>query len=277
VIAGVSLAGIFPFAGFWSKDEIVAFTFKEHYYVLFGMALLTVFLTAFYIFRAIFMAFFGEARTEAARTAVESPGVMTLPMILLAFLSVASGWVGIPNLAGIPNLFADFVAPSQFAANTLSESLGVEPHSFSVPIALVSVGTALAGVGLAYFMYVASPSTATSLARRFSGVHTFLDKGWYFDAVYGAVFVRGAKGLGEAVKTFDQRILGGAVGGIGRTATGLGGLLSRLQTGGVQNYMLFILAGVLVFAVIAGAQYAFIVAGIVVVATIATIFVGARL
>jgi NADH-quinone oxidoreductase subunit L len=276
-IAGLSLAGIFPLAGFWSKDEIVAFTFKEHYYVLFGMALLTVFLTAFYIFRAIFLAFFGEARSEAARNAVESPGVMTLPMVLLAFLSIASGWVGIPNIAGIPNLFEGFVAPSGFAEARLTEVFGVEPHSFSVAIALVSVGTGLAGIGLAYFLYVANPSAATALQRRFSGVHAFLDNGWYFDAVYNAVFVKGAFALGRAIRGFDRNVLGGAVGGIGRGATGLGGLLGKLQTGGVQNYVLFILVGVLIFAIIAGGELAFLVAGIIALVTITTLFVGARL
>ena len=82
VIAGVSLAGIFPLSGFWSKDAIVVSAFAEHYYVLFAMALLTVFLTAFYIFRAIFVAFMGEPRSEAAREAVESPGIMTGPMVM---------------------------------------------------------------------------------------------------------------------------------------------------------------------------------------------------
>ncbi|MDQ3507437.1 MAG: NADH-quinone oxidoreductase subunit L [Actinomycetota bacterium] len=279
VIGGLSLAGIFPLAGFWSKDAIVAFTAEEHYYVLFGMALLTVFLTALYIFRAIFMAFLGEPRTEAARNAVESPGVMTLPMTLLAFLAIVSGWVGIPNGTGIPvpDLFTSFVAPSGFAANTLESSLGVEPHGFSIPLAIVSLVVALAGIGLAYFLYVVNPSAATSLQRRFSGVHTFLDKGWYFDSVYNFVFVKGSFALGRAARGFDRNVLGGAVGGIGRGASGLGGLLGKLQTGGVQNYVLFILAGVLVFAIIAGGELAFFVAAIIALVTITTLFVGARL
>src|ERR687885_278516 len=130
VVAGVSLAGIFPLSGFWSKDAIVAAAFVEHFYVLFGVALLTVFLTAFYIFRAIFLAFMGEPRTEAAHEAMESPGIMTAPMVILAFLSVVSGWVGIPEGFGLPlrDYFADFVAPSDFAATTLA----LEPGSFSV-------------------------------------------------------------------------------------------------------------------------------------------------
>jgi NADH-quinone oxidoreductase subunit L len=102
VIAGISLAGIFPLSGFWSKDAIIASAFAEHYYVLFVMALLTVFLTAFYIFRAIFVAFAGEPRTEGAREAIESPGIMTGPMLILALLSLASGWVGIPEGFGLP-------------------------------------------------------------------------------------------------------------------------------------------------------------------------------
>jgi len=116
VIAGLSLAGIFPLAGFWSKDAIVAATFVDHYYVLFGMALLTVFLTAFYIFRAIFVAFTGEPRTEGAREAVDPPGIMTGPMMILAFLAVASGWIGIPEGfgLGIRDYFAEFVEPGEF-------------------------------------------------------------------------------------------------------------------------------------------------------------------
>src|SRR5918997_4002580 len=100
VIAGLSLAGIFPLSGFWSKDAIVASAFAEHFYVLFGMALLTVFLTAFYIFRAIFVAFMGEPRSEAAGEAIESPGIMTGPMVILAFFAVVSGLVGTPLWGG---------------------------------------------------------------------------------------------------------------------------------------------------------------------------------
>src|SRR3712207_7329220 len=85
------------------------------------MSLFTVFLTAFYIFLAIFLAFTGEARTEMARGAVESPGIMTGPMVILAFFSVVSGWVGIPEGFAIPinDYFAEFVRPSEFARATL--------------------------------------------------------------------------------------------------------------------------------------------------------------
>src|SRR5215211_4331686 len=115
VAAGLSLAGIFPFSGFWSKEAIIGSAFEEHFYVLYAMALLTVFLTALYIFRAIFVAFMGEPQTEGAREAVESPGIMTGPMVILAFLAVVSGLVGTP----LRDFFGELVAPSTFAAEVL--------------------------------------------------------------------------------------------------------------------------------------------------------------
>jgi NADH-quinone oxidoreductase subunit L len=276
VIAGLSLAGIFPFSGFWSKDAIVASAYDEHYYVLFGMALITVFLTAFYIFRAIFLAFTGEPRTEGARAAVESPGIMVGPMVILAFLSVVSGWVGIPDEFGIPvkDYFAQLVVPSEFAR----ETLGLEPHPFSLALATVSVAAALVGIGLAYALYIQRPERAGALSRRFSGLYSFLDQGWYFDALYGATFVRAARYLGRLARGFDREVLvGGLTGGVGRLVSGFGEFLRRLQTGGVQNYALFILLSVLIIGIIVGAQYAFLVFALIALATITAFAVGSRL
>jgi len=275
LIAGLSLSGVFPFAGFWSKDAIIASAYDEHYYLLFGMALLTVFLTAFYIFRAIFLAFTGEPRTEPAREAAESPGIMTGPMMLLAFFAVVSGWVGIPEGFGLPvkDYFSEFVHPSEFATTTL----GIEAPAFSYALGGISFAAALLGIGLAYTLYVARPEWAGALAARFSWLYTFLDKGWYFDALYGATFVRSAMWLGRATRRFDRNVIGGLVGGIGRGTLGTGGLLQRLQSGGVQNYALFILLSVLIIGVIVGAQYAVLVVGLIALVTITAFAVGTRL
>jgi NADH-quinone oxidoreductase subunit L len=269
VIAGLSLAGIFPLSGFWSKDAILASAFAEHYYVLFVMALLTVFLTAFYIFRAIFVAFTGEPRTEGAREAVESPGIMTGPMVILAFLAVVSGLAGTP----LADYFAEIVSPSEFA----TETLALEPHEFNLPLAALSVLVAVGGVALAYALYVPKPERAAALTSRFSGLYTFLDKGWYFDAVYDHIFVRPAMAIGRATRGFDRRALGGLVTGVGRVAGGLGERLRPLQSGGAQNYALFILASILILGVIVGAQYAFLVVALIAAVAIAAVAVGARL
>lgn len=251
LIAGFSLAGIFPLSGFWSKDSILATAYEEHYYVLYVMGIATVFLTAFYIFRAIFLAFTGEPRTQAAREAVESPGVMIGPMVLLAVLSVISGWVGLPErflgISGIKNIFGGFVEPSTFA----QKALEMQPHAFNYIAAGISVAMALAGILLAYMLYIPKPERAAALARRFGPVYTFLDKGWYVDALYNATFVRGAMALGRAVREFDRRVLGGLVVNVGRTVMWGGERLRPIQTGGVQNYALFIVVSVLIIAAIA--------------------------
>jgi NADH-quinone oxidoreductase subunit L len=269
IIAGLSLAGIFPFSGFWSKDAIVVSAFAEHYYVLFVMALLTVFLTAFYIFRAIFVAFTGEPRTEGAREAVESPGIMTVPMVILGFLAMVSGLAGTP----LADYFAEIVSPSEFAVETLA----LEPHEFNLPLAALSVLVAMGGIALAYALYVPKPERAAALARRFSGLYTFLDKGWYFDALYDRVFVRPAMALGRTTREFDRRALGGLVTGVGRGTGGLGERLRPLQSGGAQNYALFILVSILILGVIVGGQYAFLVVALIAAAALAAVAVGTRL
>jgi NADH-quinone oxidoreductase subunit L len=201
---------------------------------------------------------------------------MTGPMVILAFFSVVSGWVGIPEGFGIPikDYFAEFVAPSGFAR----ETLGLEEHAFSFAMAAVSVIAGLAGIALAYALYVQKPERAGALSRRFSGLYTFLDKGWYFDALYGATFVRAAMSLGRLGRGFDQEVLvSGLTGGVGRGVSRTGEFLRRLQGGGVQTYALFILASVLVIGIIVGAQYAFLMAAVIALITITAFAVGSRL
>jgi NADH-quinone oxidoreductase subunit L len=196
-------------------------------------------------------------------------------MMLLAFFAIVSGWVGIPEGFGIPvkDYFGEFVHPSEFATTTL----GLEEHAFSFALGGISVTVALLGIGLAYTLYVARPQWAGALAGRLSWLYAFLDEGWYFDALYGATFVRFAKWLGRATRGFDLNVIGGLVGGVGRGTLGTGGLLQRLQSGGVQSYALFILLSVLIIGVIVGAQYAVMVVGLIALVTITAFAVGARL
>jgi NADH-quinone oxidoreductase subunit L len=244
VLAGLSLSGIFPFSGFWSKDEILAGAFAEHFYVLYGLGLITVFLTAFYIFRAIFVAFTGDPRTAEAQSATESPAIMTGPMVILAALAVVSGWIGTP----IWNGFADLVSPSEFAL----ETLGQEAHAFSFSLAAVSLLVGLGGIALAYAMYVQKPQRAEAMAQNLSGARRFLNRGWYFDDLYRVTFMRGAFALGRAVREFDRRALGGLVSGVGRGFSSGGRYMRPIQSGGVQNYALMIAMSVLVIGLIVG-------------------------
>jgi NADH-quinone oxidoreductase subunit L len=169
--------------------------------------------------------------------------------------------------------FAELVNPSEFAR----EAFGIEPHSFSILLAIMTEVAALLGIGLAYALHVSRPERAGALSRRFSGLYTFLDKGWYFDALYGATFVRGALALGRITSVFDRRVLGNLVGGVGRGVSGTGEFLRRLQSGGVQSYALFILVGALILAIIVGGQYAALMVAVIALITITAFAVGARL
>jgi NADH-quinone oxidoreductase subunit L len=125
---------------------------------------------------------------------------------------------------------------------------------------------------------VQKPERAGALSRRFSDLYTFLDKGWYFDALYGATFVRAAKFLGRLARGFDREVLvGGLTGGVGRGVLRTGEFLRGLQSGGVQSYALFILASVLAIGIIVGAQYAFLMAAVIALITITAFAVGSRL
>jgi NADH-quinone oxidoreductase subunit L len=269
VIAGLSLAGVFPFSGFWSKEAIVSETLAGGHYVLFVLAVVTILLTAFYIFRAIFMTFGGEPKSDAARGAVEVPGVMAVPMIALAALSIGSGWVGLPGT----DWFGGFVAPSEFATG----ALGLESHPFNYLMAIISTLMALAGIGLAYVLCVRSPALAESLAKRLPRTYRFLENGWYFDTLYDVLFVRSAKRIARAVGGFDRRVIRGSIEGLSRGVGWSGERLRGLQGGGVQSYALFLLLGALAIGVIAGAQGVVLVAGLVAIFTVAVIAVGVRL
>jgi NADH-quinone oxidoreductase subunit L len=195
------------------------------------MALLTVFLTAFYIFRAIFLAFTGEPRTEAARNATESPGIMTGPMLILALLSVVSGWVGIPEGFGLPIGTTSRVChPSEFAAQTL--------NSKSTPSASCSAGLVrgrlLASGG--YALYVRAGALGASpqvLAPTRSWIRAGTSTRSTGDVRRGRGFWAARAGSTAGPRAAHRRV--------GRGAMRFGRPVAAAPDGGVQNYALFIL------------------------------------
>ncbi len=277
VIAGLSLAGIFPFAGFWSKDAIVASAYEEHYYVLFAMALMTVFLTAFYIFRAIFVAFTGEPRTEMARGATESPGIMTGPMVILAFLSVVSGLGRHPGGVRAPD--QGLLRRVRGAERVRDRDAHLEEHAFSfAPGRRSRSPWRSRGIGLAYSLYAARPGAGRG-AR--AAVLAACTRSWTRAGTSTRSTARRScgprGGSAGSARGFDRARSAGSSAGVGRGASGTGGILQRLQSGGVQSYALFILLSVLIIGMIVGAQYAFLMVALIAFITIAAVAVGARL
>jgi NADH-quinone oxidoreductase subunit L len=254
LIGTISLSGVFPFAGFWSKDEILSDTWAHERY-LFWIALVTAGLTAFYMFRVVFMTFFGEYRgggeeepdgaavhadavphdTAHSSAPHESPVIMTLPLLVLAVPAV---------IAGFANLDKDI---EHLLVGALPADVHVEESDFRTGVALASTGLALGGAFLAYLIYQQRFVSSASLMRLFAPLHTLLENRFYFDHLYERLIVDRAfyRGIGGALSEFDSQAVDGAVNGVGRSTRQLGAGLRYLQNGQFQTYGALGFAGVL--------------------------------
>lgn len=266
LIASLALAGIFPFSGFWSKDEVLTEAFFKNP-LLFWTGLAAAFMTAFYIFRAIFMTFTGEYRGGAAAEAAargqgshgshgpeehyhlhESPPVMTVPLILLAIPSVISGFANAPQFLaslGLPvHFFGEFLETP-----VIHEVLkGEAPPEFNFGLAGLSLGVALLGIFVAYAVYGAKWVSNESMGNALKPLYVLLYRKYFFDELYEGVVVRGLlyTVVAGLLSFFDRFVVDGVVNGTAWVARTAGSGLRRLETGQLQFYGLMIFTGVLV-------------------------------
>ncbi len=248
LIGSLALAGIWPLSGFWSKDEIMV-TAWENQPVVFWLAIITVFMTAFYMFRAIFMTFSGEFRGgEAgghgdhdshghAAHPHESPALMVIPMILLAVLAIISGFW---NVTGD---FGSFMGHGEPEGTFMGNLVGVFTHS---PLPLVSLIVALAGIFLAYAMYSAK-WISSERKGALQSIHTVLSNKYYFDNLYEDTIVRKVLlgGVFAAFQKVDTNVIDGAVNGIASSTAGTGNVTRKWGSRQFQLYGLFIGIGIL--------------------------------
>ncbi|TRZ95687.1 MAG: NADH-quinone oxidoreductase subunit L [Dehalococcoidia bacterium] len=244
LIASLSIAGIWPLSGFWSKDEIVVSSFANNP-ILFYLAMITVFMTAFYMFRVIFLTFGGEYRGGASsehgsHEPHESSRVMVIPMVVLAVLAVFSGWL---NVTGAFGAFMGHGEVCGFAEGFF----GILTH----PLPLISLLLAGLGILLAYAMYSAKWVSAEAVGRAFRPLYTLLYRKYWFDELYEKVIVVRVlvDGLCAALDFFDARVVDGAVNGVGDGTAAAGNALRRVQTGQLQVYVMAIAVGVVAIAV----------------------------
>ncbi|MFH0942281.1 MAG: NADH-quinone oxidoreductase subunit L [Chloroflexota bacterium] len=246
VIGSLSLAGIWPLAGFWSKDEVLAVAF-EGQPVLFILAMITVFMTAFYMFRAVFLTFHGEYKGGEAGEhgggahPHESPLVMVAPLVILAALAVGAGWF---NATGA---FSHFMGHS-------SEPGGV-PGFFGIlahPLPLISLLVGVSGIFLAYLMYAAKKISAEKVGAMFKPLHTLFLRKYYMDELYQGVLVNRVllKGLFQVCQLFDAKVVDGIVNGFAQGTMATGRTIRRLSSGQLQFYGLLMGAGILVIFLI---------------------------
>jgi NADH-quinone oxidoreductase subunit L len=251
LIGSLSLAGIWPLAGFWSKDEILATAFTSQP-TLFWLALITVFLTAFYMFRAIFMTFHGEYRGgdkesgKDYRHTHESPWVMLAPLVFLALLAIGAGWW---NASGN---FSSFMGGESEAGSGIGALFSVFTHTVNgVPLPLISLVVALFGIFSAYVVYLKRWVTAESIGKAFGFLYNVVRDKYYFDDLYENVIVKLGlvKGLFTGFKLFDEKGVDGAVNGTANIVVQSGKAVRQAQTGQLQLYALFIGIGIAVITI----------------------------
>ncbi len=242
LIAALAIAAIPPFSGFFSKDLILEAAFTSGHTGLWALGIVTAALTAFYMFRLIFMTFHGESRVEPERAhhLHESPPVMTVPLIVLAALAVIGGWVGLPAGVLWGNAFARFLAP---VTGTFTPAFEAAPALLTG----ASLGAALLGILFAYLFYLRTPGMPERLAARLRAVHGVLLNKYYVDEFYGAVVTRplfwvAARALNRVIDSF---VIEGVVNGAGLTVATGGELARRAETGNAQQYAFVYVLGVL--------------------------------
>ncbi len=245
LIAALAISGIPFFSGFFSKDAILTSAFAGGHYAVWALGLLGACMTAFYMFRLVFLVFFGDSRLgdEAKRHLHESPGIMTTPLVILAVFSALAGFIGLPAVVGEKaNFFGRFIEPVVRAANAPF------PAAVEWNLILVSTAAALGGLFIAYLFYLRYPLFPGRLAGRLPWIYRVLVGKYYVDEIYDAVIVRPAVRGSELVYAqFDLKVIDGALDG-SASAANLAGLgLSRLQTGLIKDYALAFLVGVVLF------------------------------
>ncbi|PLY00440.1 MAG: NADH-quinone oxidoreductase subunit L [Desulfuromonas sp.] len=247
LISTLAIAGIPGLSGFFSKDEILWFALKSHQgsVYLWLVGAIAAGMTAFYMFRLVFMTFHGEQRTDArAKDHIpESPWVITLPLVILATLAALGGYIGIPAAFGKGlHRLEHFLHP--VFGKTQAVAHGT--HAFEFTMMGVSVGIAVVGIFLAWIMYIKSPELPGKFVAKFQGAWRTLFNKWYVDEIYDALFVNPCKRLGTFLwKGVDANVVDGAVNGTGAVVKFLSSALRLTQTGVVHNYALSMVIGVL--------------------------------
>jgi len=243
-VGALAIAGVPPLSGYFAKDQILEVANRSGYLIAWLVALAGAFLSALYISRLMFLAFFGQDRTE--RAAHESPPVMTVPLALLAVGAVFGGVLGLSVTSG---RLQGFLAP---VLGELTEGAGGLPTAV---LSVISVLAALAGIAVGWLVYGSGRVDWVALRVRFAGVHEFLAHGWYVDDVYSTSLVApGKAGAAFLASAVDQRVIDGSVNGVGQLFQWAASRGRRLQTGLVRNYGLAFLVGVVLIFVYVGVR-----------------------
>jgi NADH-quinone oxidoreductase subunit L len=251
LIGTLAISGIPPFAGFFSKDEILAHAF-EHNQVIWAVALLASLLTSFYMFRLFFLTFSNTTRAsqEVVSHIHESPASMTIALIALAILSLIGGFMGIPEVFGAQHALSEFLAPVFEGSKNLLAQHELS-HSTEFMLMGIVVTLTVVMILIAYFMYVRAKKLPAQDESSLSPVQRLVFNKYYVDELYLAIITKPLNGLSKALdavveKVFIDRI----VNGTGRVVTWGGKTLRFVQTGNTGFYIFAMVIGVIIILVV---------------------------
>jgi NADH-quinone oxidoreductase subunit L len=248
IVGWLAIAGVPPFAGFWSKDDVLLAAYDKSP-ILWALGLITALLTAYYMTRQVIMVFYGEARWNDAHAEHgahgdfephESPPIMLIPLVVLAGLSILGGVINLP-----------FSSSTGRLSTWLEPVIGLhESDTAKVPLAIVAAVVALVGIALSIMVY--SKHKAKAIEPR------FLAEAWYYDAAVSGFMGGPGRESFNAIAWFDANIVDGAVNGVGRMVRGTGQRIRTVQSGNVRNYAAAIGVGVVLllawFVVLRGSR-----------------------
>jgi NADH-quinone oxidoreductase subunit L len=243
LIGAIAIAGIPPFAGFFSKDEILFKSFSSGHTLLWFVGIVTALLTACYMFRLVFMTFYGEPRMNAEhephghRHLHDAPMPMAIALVVLAAGSIVAGWVGIGGR------FEKFLEPS-FGEPLVAEQAAA--GSSETALMILSVAVAVAGIALAWYFFLRNRKAADRMAESFSGVHKVLENKYYVDEIYDAAVVQPVKIVSEEGlwKGVDAGVIDRIVNGVAQFVGGTSEVLRLIQSGSVRVYAASVFFGV---------------------------------
>jgi NADH-quinone oxidoreductase subunit L len=254
LIGTLAIAGIFPFAGFFSKDEILWMAFSKGNVILWAVGVAAAFCTAFYMWRLYSLTFKTEERFDHHHVHPhESPATMTIPLIILAIFSAIGGFFGIPYALGHffsdhPNMLENWLEPIFAGANqVMGRTGGHEIHSIEYILMAVSLAVAVIAIFLASRFYTVGSTKPDEMVARFKGLHKVLWNKYFVDEIYQQSIVTPTYEASRSFlwKIFDVKVIDGAVNGSARAIGTGSGILRKMQTGVAQNYALVMMVGIL--------------------------------
>jgi NADH-quinone oxidoreductase subunit L len=248
LISALAISGIPPLSGFFSKDEILWKAFSQGSVFLWLIGVITAALTAFYMFRLVGLTFGGKPRWDEGKHPHESPKVMTIPLMVLAFLAVIGGFIGIPASLGGSNSFERWLDPVFEKAQLKLSMTSHVDHSLEYIFMIVSIIIAFIGFIIALNLYTKKFGLVSKFKKSFGSIHTLLFNKYYVDEIYDAAIitptVKGSRFL--LWRFFDLSIIDGIVNGSAKLMEIFGQTFRRMQNGVVQTYAALFITGIIV-------------------------------